>query len=118
MFLVNKALDCFGYGVARLLGLEYTPLIKPKPTIPPLLPNPFNVGDLAVLKDKNPWKGCLKGGNAYQVMRVAGWHIALTCENGTESFFDHTCFNKLDYDPDPPGAREYDEIMSIQELME
>jgi hypothetical protein len=113
--LISRALDCLGHGVAHVLGLQYDP--NPEPPSP--LPSRFSPGDWVILKKKNPYKGTLVAGKAYLVQ--AGSHpcyVRLKADNETVGVFSDDCFVKLDYDPDPPGAREYDEIMLGNEIMD
>lgn len=96
-------------------GLQYEPKLKPTPSP---LPSPlFKSGDWVTLKKENPFKGTLICGKAYQVGRVIPTHMALVGENETVGYYSSQHFKLLGYDPNPPGAQEYDEIMQIQDLM-
>ena len=115
-YLISKALDCLGYGIARVLGLEYDPILKPAK--PPPLPSRLSLGDWVMLRKENPYKGILRVGKAYRVLGSAGGYLVLSTSDEPKGYFEENFFEKLGYDPDPPGAKEYDEIIEAQDFMQ
>jgi hypothetical protein len=79
----------------------------------------FEKGDMVMLKENNPFKGTLTCGKVYRIHTEHYNYIKLeNTDNGTMGYFEKEYFEKATYDPNPPGAIEYDEIMEMQELSE
>jgi hypothetical protein len=114
-----------GLGFWRTIWGFFWPQAAPEPAKlaapePAKLSAPrFAKGDWARLTRENPFKGTLKANKAYRVTEVVSSYIALhgTEDGSMNGTFLEKYFDRLTYDPDPPGASEYDEIMEIQELV-
>jgi len=95
----------------------------PQPVVPQeAQTNAFIVGDSVMLKpNDNPYKGCLKCGEIYQVTHSCYGEVRLVADNGSNGYFKAKFFEL--YSPGPSahidaGAEEYEEAMQAQEIME
>lgn len=86
----------------------------------------FAIGDFVELRDFNPYKGTLKCGMQYEVLRVyyvnqAYCKVGLRCDNGTEGVFAAKYFElytgigrRMPWD----ASGEYEEAIAALEAME
>jgi hypothetical protein len=83
--------------------------------------HPFVVGDMVILGENNPYKGCLRCGIPYEVLITTSHHIVLLGDNGTEGCFTAGHFQLYTGIGRPmpgDGHREYEEAIAAQEAMD
>lgn len=85
------------------------------------LPGPaFEIGEKVMLKKKNPFKGSIQCGRAYEVLAASSSHVIIRQGEGNENNGTYAAgwFRRQEAWEANPGADLYDEALMAQETME
>lgn len=103
------------FKIDRVEQQVIVPVAKPQPAWRPA------VGEMVILRGRNPYKGTLRCWEPYEVLDVVVPAIRLRADNGTLGYFHVAHFElysgfgkRLPMD----ASKEYEEALAAQEIME